>query len=342
MKNHQPTIVDIAKQLGISKSTVSRALTGHPNISKETQKRVLELAQQLDYQRNTLALSLAKHQSFSLGMVVPELLSSFFSFALIGAQEQASKAGYTLFICQSGESYQTEVANVRALAERQMDGMIASLSKETTDIEHLRNLQRKGIPLVMFNRVSAELDVSKVVVNDREGAFQAVEHLILAGYKRIAHLAGPKNLLISQNRLNGYLDALKVYQLPVEEELIAGYDLSKGQARVALMKLLDLPQLPDAIFCINDPTAIEVMQILKVRGIKIPDDIALVGFSDDPSSSLVEPALTTVAQPVVEMGQVAAQMLIAQIQEAPEKFVPETRVLKTKLIVRRSSVKNGF
>jgi LacI family transcriptional regulator/LacI family repressor for deo operon, udp, cdd, tsx, nupC, and nupG len=342
MKNHQPTIIDIAKQLGISKSTVSRALTGHPNISKETQKRVLELAQRLDYQKNTLALSLAKHQSFSLGMVVPELLASFFSFAIIGAQEVASKAGYTLFICQSNESYQTEIANVKALAERQIDGIITSLSKETTDIEHLKNLQRKGIPLVMFNRVSAELEVSKVVVNDREGAFQAVEHLILAGYKRIAHLAGPKNLLISQNRLNGYLDALKMYQLPIEEELITSYDLSKGQARVALMKLLDLPQPPDAIFCINDPTAIEVMQILKVRGIKIPDDIALVGFSDDPASSLIEPALTTVAQPIIEMGQVAAQMLLAQMQEDPEKFVPETKVLKTKLIVRRSSLKNGF
>lgn len=342
MKNHQPTIIDIAKELGISKSTVSRALTGHPNISKETQKRVLELAKKLDYQKNTLALSLVKHQSFSLGAVVPELIAPFFSLAITGAQEVTSRAGYTLFICQSNESYLTEVANVKALAERQIDGIITSLSKETTDIEHLRNIQRKGIPLVMFNRVSADLEVSKVVVNDREGAFQAVEHLILAGYKRIAHLAGPKNLLISQNRLNGYLDALRTYNFPIEDELITSYDLSKGQARVALMRLLDLPQVPDAIFCINDPTAIEVMQILKVRGIKIPDDIALVGFSDDPASSLIEPSLTTVAQPIIEMGQVAAQLLLDQIQGDAEKFVPETKVLKTKLIVRRSSVKGGF
>ncbi len=342
MKNHQPTIIDIAKELGISKSTVSRALTGHPNISKETQKRVLELAKKLDYQKNTLALSLVKHQSFSLGAVVPELIAPFFSLAITGAQEVTSRAGYTLFICQSNESYLTEVANVKALAERQIDGIITSLSKETTDIEHLRNIQRKGIPLVMFNRVSADLEVSKVVVNDREGAFQAVEHLILAGYKRIAHLAGPKNLLISQNRLNGYLDALRTYNFPIEDELITSYDLSKGQARVALMRLLDLPQVPDAIFCINDPTAIEVMQILKVRGIKIPDDIALVGFSDDPASSLIEPSLTTVAQPIIEMGQVAAQLLLDQIQGDAEKFVPETKVLKTKLIVRRSSVKGGI
>jgi LacI family transcriptional regulator/LacI family repressor for deo operon, udp, cdd, tsx, nupC, and nupG len=341
MKPHQPTIIDLAKQLGISKSTVSRALTGHPHTNPDTRRRVLELAQELDYQRNTLALSLAKHQSFSLGMVVPEIQTSFFSFAITGAQEVASKAGYTLFICQSGEAYATEVANVRALAERQIDGILTSLAKDTTDVAHLRNLQRKGVPLVMFNRVSPELDVSKVVVSDREGAFQAVEHLILAGCKRIAHLAGPSNLLISQNRLNGYLDALRLYQLPVEPELIAGYDLSRGQARVALMRLLDLPQPPDAIFCINDPTAIEVMQILKVRGLKVPDDIALVGFSDDPASSLVEPALTTVAQPVLEMGQVAAQLLLEQIATDPDKFTPQVRVLKTKLVVRRSSVRNG-
>jgi LacI family transcriptional regulator, repressor for deo operon, udp, cdd, tsx, nupC, and nupG len=338
MKNHQVTIIDIARRLGISKSTVSRALTGHSQVNKETRNKILELAQELDYQRNNMALSLARSQSFSLGIVIPELMSSFFPSVISGIQQVVSEMGYSLLICQSNESYRTEITNVKSLVAGQIDGLMVSMSKETSEIEHLKALQRKGIPLVMFNRVSDEIESSKVIVNDHEGAFEAVEHLILSGCKRIAHLAGPQNLIISRERLRGYTDALLTYDLPIDNNLIIEYDLSPEQAKITTMRLLDLPVIPDAFFCFNDPTAIEVMKILWARGIAVPEQIALVGFSDDAASALIE--LTTVAQPVVEMGQLTAQLLLAQIENPLEEYQPETRLLRTKLIVRKSSMRS--
>ncbi|MBC7922807.1 MAG: LacI family DNA-binding transcriptional regulator [Ferruginibacter sp.] len=341
MKKHQITIVDIARQLNLSKSTVSRALTGHPNVNKETKKAVLELATQLDYQRNMLALSLVRSKSYTLGIIVPEFVNPFFPSVIIGAQGVMGAAGYNVMVCQSNESYSTEVTNTKALVSGRVDGLLVSITKETTDFEHLKFLQRKGIPLVLFNRVSEEMAVSKVVVDDYEGAFRAVEHLILTGRRRIAHLAGPETLLISRNRLNGYLDALRTYNQPIDDQLILHYDLTREHARVPVNHLLYLPHPPDALFAINDPTAIEAMLILKSRGVRIPEEVAVVGFSDDPVSLIIEPNLTTVAQPVTEMGQVAAQLFLDQVDEDPGAYVPETRVLKTKLLIRESSLKKG-
>ncbi|WP_077921806.1 LacI family DNA-binding transcriptional regulator [Spirosoma sp. 209] len=337
MQQHLPTIVDIAQQLGISKSTVSRALTGHPNVNSKTRQRVLDLAEQLDYQRNQLAISLLTSQTRTIGIIVPEFLSFFFPKVIIGAQEVLAEAGYNVVICHSNESYETEVTNARALMASRVDGLLVSHTKDTRNFDHFRIFQRKGIPVVFFNRVCEDMSVSKVTVDDYEGAFQAVEHLIQTGRRRIAHLAGPDSLPNSRHRLNGYRDALRHYQIPEEAELVISYDLTLEKANIYVNHLLNLPQPPDALFAVNDPTAIEALKVIKGRGLRIPDDIAIVGFSNDPASALVEPGLTTVAQPVSEIGQQSARLLLRQLA-AEAGAEPETVVLPTELIVRSSTV----
>jgi LacI family transcriptional regulator/LacI family repressor for deo operon, udp, cdd, tsx, nupC, and nupG len=334
---HLITIIDIAKELGISKSTVSRALTGHPNVNTKTRQRVLELAEQLDYQRNQLAISLLTNQTRTVGIMVPEFLSSFFPTVIIAAQQVLNAAGYNVMICHSNESYETEVTNTKLLMASRVDGLIASHTKETRNFDHFKVFQRKGIPVVFFNRVCEDMSVPKVTVDDYEGAFRAVEHLIQTGRRRIAHLAGPESLPNSRNRLNGYRDALLHYNIPLEPELIISYDLTLEKANIYVNHLLNLPQPPDALFAINDPTAIEAMQVIKSRGFRIPEDVAVVGFSDDHYSRYVEPALTSVAQPTVDMGKTTASVLLAMLSQPSSDWQTITHELKTNLIIRRSS-----
>jgi len=338
MKGHQTTIVDLAKQLNFSKSTVSRALTGHPNVNPETRKAVLELAEKLDYQRNMHAISLITSKSSTIGIIVPEFISSYFPQVILGAQEVATQAGYNIIISQSNESYETEVANAKVMLANQVDGLMVSITKETRNFDHLKVFVRKGIPIVFFNRVCDEMIVPKVVVDDYEGAFTAVEHLIQTGKKRIAHLAGPNSLSISVRRLNGYLDALRKHSLPVIEELIIPYDFTPEKVNIYVNHLLNLKKRPDAIFAINDPTAIEAIQVIKKRGLKIPEDIAVVGFSNDYVSSLIEPSLTTVSQPVQKIGQAAIELLLDQIKRDVSEWKAVTRMLNTELIIRNSTV----
>jgi LacI family transcriptional regulator/LacI family repressor for deo operon, udp, cdd, tsx, nupC, and nupG len=337
MKRHQTTIIDIARELNLSKSTVSRALTGHPHVNPDTRKAVLGLAEKMDYQRNMLAISLVTSRSNTLGIIVPEFLTSFFPQIVVAAQEVASAAGYNVIVSQSNESYETEVANARVMLANRVDGVLVSVSRETRNFDHFKIFQRKGIPIVFFNRVCDEMQVPKVVVDDYEGAFRAVEHLIGAGKRRIAHLAGPDSLLISRKRLGGYRDALGKHGLPIAEELIITYDLTAEKARIYVKHLLDLAEPPDALFAINDPTAIEAMHVIKAKGLRIPEDIAVVGFSNDYASALIEPGLTTVAQPMREIGKTAVEMLLDQMDREVTDWKATVRVLKTELIIRASS-----
>jgi LacI family transcriptional regulator/LacI family repressor for deo operon, udp, cdd, tsx, nupC, and nupG len=337
MKRHQITIVDIAQKLNLSKSTVSRVLTGHPSVSEKTRKAVMELAEQLDYQRNMLSISLLNKKSNTIGIIVPEFISSYFPQVIMGAQEVAAREGYNVIIGHSNENYETEVANTKLMLANQVDGLLVSITKETRNFDHLKVFERKGIPIVFFNRVCEDMNVPKVVVDDYEGAFRAVEHLIKRKKKRIAHLAGPDTLSISVKRLRGYKDALKKYNIPIDEELIIPYDLTIAKVKIYVNHLLRLDNPPDAIFAINDPTAIEALQIVKKKGLQVPKDIAIVGFSNDNISGLIEPALTTVSQPVKEIGSTAAQLLVDQISRDISEWKSIIRVLKTELIVRKSS-----
>ncbi len=338
MNSGQITIKDLARKLNLSTSTISRALRGLPDVNPATKRKVRKLAEELNYEPNSVALSLVTKRTHIVGIIIPGFIIHFYSSAISAIQEALTESGYNVMICQSGERYQTEINNIHTLLSSRVDGIICSLSRETQDISHLKQIQQKGIPLIMFNRVSKELNVSKVQVNDYGGARDAVEHLVDQGYKRIAHIAGPSTLQISTNRLNGYLDILKKHGLPVEEELIVRSDFTMESGIQCTRKLLSLPEPPDAIFVVCDSAAFGAMKIIKEMGLQIPNDVGIVGFTNEPLAELIDPSLTTVSQPTYEIGQTTAQLFLEQIRLEPEDRFPETRILKSELIVRKSSL----
>ena len=334
--HNQVTIRDIALKLNISTSTVSRALRGVPDINPQTKRLVLEMAETLNYQPNVIAQSLRSNKTHVIGVVVPEIAIHFFSSVISGIQDKASEYGYNTMICQSNENYQTEQANLKTLVASRVDGLLICLTRETVNFDFLHQLYEQEIPMVLFDRVCEELPVSQVIVDDHDGAFQAVAHLFANGYRRIAHLTGPSNLNICRERLQGYRDALEVFNLPCKEEwIVTCPDMGDSAAR-ATDRLLDLDEPPDAIFAVNDPVAIIAAEELETRGVQIPQQIGLVGFTDEPVGQHMKPALTTVAQPSYEIGQVAMELFLEQVN-FPDQFKPKTKVLKTKLAVRDSS-----
>lgn len=339
-RRHQATIIDIARLVGVSNSTVSRALHNHSDISPETRQAVLDMAAQLDYQPNQLAYNLAKNKTNTVGLIVPEFHNRFFPNVIMGAHRILTEQGYNLTIMQSNESFAVEVSNTKAMLANQIDGLLISLTQETNSYEHLQVFEKRGIPLILFNRVCDEVSAPKVVVNDFEAAFTAVEHLIQNGYERIAHLGGPLNLLVSRERLRGYLAALNKYGKVVEEELIIQGMLTQQKAKIYGNYLLDLENRPDAIFAVNDSAAIEIMLMAREKGIGIPDELGVVGFSDNPESAYIGPGLTTIRQPTIEIGSTTAQWILKMIDAEEEMNLSEVRVLKTELIVRGSSIRH--
>jgi len=257
----------------------------------------------------------------------------------------AYSAGYNVIITQSNESLQREKTDIKALFNSRVDGMLISISRETSTFDHIESIMAKGVPMVFFDRVFENANASGVIVDDLSGAKEATQHLISQGCKRIAHLEGPPNLGITRQRLEGYVQALNEAGLSVEKELIVSCPQgSIEEGKAATEQLLKLPNRPDAIFATNDPAAMGAMQAIKAAGLKIPDDVAVVGFSNWVFSGLLDPSLTSVDQPGFEMGQEAAKLLIRQIEvksKDNEDPTPETKILKTKLIVRDSSLKKG-
>lgn len=336
MKNTQATIRDLALKLHISISTVSRALRGAQDVNPETKKAVLELAKELNYEPNKVAQSLRSKKTKTIGIIVPEIAIHFFSSVISGIQDYTARHGYTIMICQSLESFETEKANIHMLMANRVDGLLISLSSQTREFQHLEQLIAKKIPIVLFDRVVDSLPVPKVVVDDHDGAFKAVDYLIKTGCRRIAYIGGDMNLSISHQRRKGYEDALINNHIPVRPELIVVCEELHDEPLIATQKLLDLPEPPDAIFCMNDPVAILTIQVLKQRKISIPDEISVVGFTNEPVSRYIEPAITTVAQPAYQMGEAAARLFIEQL-EYPETYRPRTETLQTELIIRNST-----
>lgn len=331
------TIKDIARELGLSPSTVSRALRGHPDISEATRERVAKLAEKYNYRPNQIAKSLQTRKSKTIGVIVPEIQHYFFSAVVSGIEEVAYKAGYTIMVCQSNDTFEREVINTQALASHQVDGLLVSVSQETTSHDHLEAVLRQGTPLVFFDRVVEGLKASTVVVDDFDGAYTAVEHLISRGYRRIAHLAGVQHISISRQRLFGYRQALADHVLPVEERYIVygGFHEPDGQKGAA--ELMGQENPPDAIFSVNDPVAVGAFLHCRDKGLRIPEDVALVGFSNNPVTMMVTPTLTTVEQPAFAIGRSAATILLAQIRGENKVGSPLTRTLKTSLVVRGST-----
>jgi DNA-binding LacI/PurR family transcriptional regulator len=332
------TIKDVAKRLNCSVSTISRAFNDKYDIRADTRDLILATAKEMGYSPNPMAKSLLKQCSNQIGVVVPEFINPFFPEVIIGIQEVFLKKGYQVLIMQSNESYINELENVKALENNMVDGMILSLSLETKNVEYFKKMIRQGFPLVLFNRVSNELATHKVILDDYKWAFFATEHLIYQGYKKIFHFAGHSGLLFSQNRKNGFLDAHRKHKLVVENSSIIETGLMICDGERVMEKLIKNNNIPDAIFAVNDPTAIGAMKLLKRNGFKIPGDVALVGFTESQLAQLVDPPLTSVAQPTNEIGRTAARLLLDQI-ESKGIFVPQTVILNGRLNVRESSMK---
>ncbi|MBD3291037.1 substrate-binding domain-containing protein [candidate division KSB1 bacterium] len=337
MIKKQVTIKDIASRLNLHHTTVSKALRNHPDINPETKKRILETAESLDYHPNIMAQSFKNKKSNTVGVCVPIINLDFFAEVISGIQNVLYDAGYTMIVCQSNESYEREEIDTRALVSNQVAGLIIAISQTTQYAEHLKVFQRRGIPLVLFDRVPAGIEACNVIVDDFHSAFHAVQYLIKSGYRRIAHLAGPSHISVSANRLKGYKAALKKNNIDIEESLIIHGGFREEDGTSGFEQLIAAGNLPDAIFAVNDSVAAGAFLLIKKNGLKIPDDIALLGFGDLKISSYLEPSLTTVRQSPHRMGEIAAKMLIEQIEHKDEKFTPRTEIVKTELIIRHST-----
>jgi len=340
MKKNPATLSDIANQLNISVSTVSRALHNHPAINKDTKRKVRRLAEKLNYQPNMLALNLLNKKTNTIGIIVPEITSYFFSSVINGIQDLVNDTNYQLIISQSEESFIKERKILEALAKVRVDGFLISPTSESIKPDYYNKLIKSGIPLVLFDRDCEGIKADKVLVDDYDGAFQAVEYLIKTGCRRIAHITGPSDLSISNHRLNGYLDALKKHNIPKDNQLIfkvKGFSPEYGVE--AAKKIIKLPDLPDAVFAINDGIAIGAMYVIKEAGIHIPNQISVVGFDDEPHSSYFIPPLTSVWQPVYDMGLLSARILLNKLTDGKHPEPNRYELLKPELIVRESSRK---
>jgi len=336
------TIKDIAKALGLSTSTVSRALNGSHEIGAETKRLVLEYAEKINYRPNPIALSLKEQRSHSIGVVVCEVANNYFSQAINGIESIAYDRGYHVIITQTHESFDREKANVEHLISRHVDGLLVSLSAETTDLSQYKYLHNKGFPIVFFDRVAPDITTHKVTVDNYKGSFDATEMLINKGFKRIAHLTNSYNLLISQDRLKGYQAALEKHGLPFREDYMKHCNhggMNHDEVELIIKELLDLPERPDALFVTADRLTINCLQILKKLGMRVPEDIAIAGFTNSDSAELFDPPLTTVRQPAFQIGQIATERLINLIESKYPVTEFITEQLDTELLVRSSSNK---
>ncbi|MDU0370315.1 LacI family DNA-binding transcriptional regulator [Hymenobacter endophyticus] len=341
MARTKASITDLAQQLGVSVSTVSRALSDHPGISDTTKKRVWKLAKELHYQPNHMAAGLRKGRSNLLGVLVPHIDGHFFTLVVKGIETIASKAGYNIMICQSNEDVTHERKNIETLLSAQVEGILVSMSRTTRDFKHFEKVRKQEIPLVFFDRVLDGLDVSAVVLDDREGGYQSTKHLIKQGCRRIAHFGGPQHLNIYKHRRQGYIDALLEAGLPLEEELIFYCDMTLEDGIAGMQKMLALPNPPDAVFSASDFSVVGALQELKRRKLRVPQDIALAGFSNETFTSLTEPMLTSVDQRCEQMGQSAVRLFLEMREEHSSTFSPRRVVLQPDLLVRESSERNG-
>jgi DNA-binding LacI/PurR family transcriptional regulator len=332
--NKPATIKDIARQLNISISTVSRAMRNAPDVNVDTRKAVMTLSEELNYHPNKLALSLKQKQTHNIGVIVPNL-DYVLSTMVKGIDEVALEAGYTVMVCQSNESFGREMVNTRRLLDSLVDGFIISVSSETKVFDHFKKIQEKEMPMVVFDRITPHLKAPSVRIDNMDGGFQATEHLIEQGYKRIAILAGPKNLGISNIRLEGYINALNKYKIKPDNDLIIHCDFNQDYAYVATQELLAGKKKPDAIFTISDRMAIGAMLAIKERGLRMPQDIGLVGFNNEPFTNLVTPRISSVDQPSFELGKIAAKLFIERVHNSDMDHVEE--ILKPKLCIRESS-----
>ncbi len=342
MKYEAVTIKDIAKELGLSTSTVSRALRDSYEISPETKKMVLEYAEKINYRPNPIALSLKEKRTRSIGIVVAEIANSFFSQVINGIESIANDKGYNVIITQSHESFERELSNVQYLASRSIDGLLISPSSETEDMSHLKHLHDRGFPIVFFDRIVDEIDTHKVIVDSKKGGYDATNHLIEGGYKQIATLANVEYLSITRDRVSGYQAALEDHKIKFDPSLVK-YCLHGGlvyeEVEIALDALFKQKKKPDAIFAAADKLTTNCLRYFKAKKIRVPEDIAIIGFSNIDLTELLSPSLSVVRQPAFEMGQVATELLLNLIESKRPVKDFETKMLQPELFIRESTTR---
>ncbi|WP_194777953.1 LacI family DNA-binding transcriptional regulator [Pararhodonellum marinum] len=339
IKSGRITIHDIAEKLNITASTVSRALNDHPRISDLTKKAVHKMAKQLNYQPNHIASALRSGKSRLIGVIIPTANRAFFSSVVRGVEEIANSLDYKVIICQSYDDPEKEIETIDALLSARVDGIVASTGKQTFTFDHYQRIIDKKIPLILFDRGNQDLKVSQVVIDDYRGAYQAVKHLLDQGCKRIAHFTSVSKISIYTDRMRGYLDALRDANIPIDHKLIIEGDLQLEDGRISMEKLLRLKVRPDAVFSSSDFGAMGAMQVLKEHKIKIPEEVALVGFSNEPFTAYTDPPLTSVDQMSITMGKITAEAFFDELKTDKSNFIPQKTVLAPELIIRGSSLK---
>jgi LacI family transcriptional regulator len=333
------TIRDIARELGIAPATVSRALSDHPEISSGTKKKVRAIAERLNYRTNKLASSLRSGETKVIGVLIPTAEHLFFGSVISGISTMASKKGYDVLIYQSNESEEFERKGIDRFIDAQVDGILVSISKNTTNYSHFKQVKEKGIPLAFFDRTYDDLEISSVCIDDYLGGFMATEALIRSGYKRIAHISGPQHIKAFSDRVMGYKNALIQHGMVIDNSLIVDGDVSIEAGRDGVRYLLGLNEKPDAIFAVEDFTALGALKELKSRSIKVPEEFGIVGFCNDLFGEHITPSLSTVDQKTFQMGEEAFNLLFELIQKKGEKVNSQKRVLTPTLILRESSVR---
>lgn len=337
LNKKRTTIKDIANVLNISPAAVSKALRDDPRISDVRKTEVRQIAKNLNYQPNHLASALRKGKSKLVGVIIPKTNSSFFSSVLEKIEEVLNKAGYNIIITQSNESYDKECNNIDALLFTQVDGIIASMANETVDLSYYEKIKSNGIPLILFDRGENDLNVDYVGINDYDSSFMIIEHLIEKGCKRIAHIGGYRRTRIFNNRIRGYKDAIAKYKLPQDEGLLTESALTIKDGRAKMKALLQLPSPPDGVYIASDYAALGALQQIQESGLRVPEDIKLVGFGNEPFTALVTPSITSVNQHSEQIGEAAATTFLELVKQDNLKQSLNKVILKAQLVERDSS-----
>jgi LacI family transcriptional regulator len=337
--NKEVTIYDIAKALEISPATVSRALNNNSAVNENTKQRILETAKSLGYRSNLFASNLRRQKTNTIGVIVPILNSSFQSSVIAGIEKIANEAGFNIIISQSMEQPEKEVANAQMMFKNRVDGLLVSLSHSTENITHFEPFFDKGIPVIFFDRVADHNQCTGVLIDNIQAAYRATQHLIEQGCKKVVHIGGNQKINLYANRLKGYKYALIDNNIPFDESCVIINPLNEKGGIEAAQQILKMEKRPDGIFAANDACAISCMKALMKAGISIPNDIAFVGFNNDPITRVIEPNLTSVDYPGYEMGEVAVRNLINHLDGISDISSTNTITLRSDLIIRESSLK---
>ena len=333
------TIKDIAKKLNISISSVSRAFNDKYDIKKETKELILKTAEEMGYYPNPIAKKLSQNKTFNIGVVVPEFINEFYSEVLIAIQEVLVPKGYQVLIMQSDENNEQELKNVKTLIHNMVDGLLIAPTRDKFNMAFYLEQHHQGTPMVFMSRVEESLPATKVVFNNKKWSFFATEHLIRQGYKKIYHLSGYKDLCVSIDRVDGFKRAMNKHKIPKENFKIIETGLLAEEGKEVIEDLIYMHDIPDAFFCVNDMVAMGAIKKLKSNGLRVPEDVAVIGFTETRMAELITPQLSSVKQPTADIGKKAAELLLEQLKN--DSFQNETVILNGELNIRESSVRNN-